>query len=87
MNDLLSLIKDVGPISIYGLAKKAERPYRRVHDHVHALYENNAVTLTYERTNNRQVTLVASNDPVTQRLIRVCDLYEAYQELAQGRGH
>jgi len=69
------------PRSIYALARAASRPYRRVHDHVHALAKLGLVTLEETRRQNRRTLLVISNDPCYQRLLRLDDLFDARQEI------
>jgi predicted transcriptional regulator len=79
--DLERSILRCSPTCIYQLAKNVGRPYRRVHDQVHALAEAGLVTLQPVLRNNRKTTLVISNDPYYQRLQRLDDLYDAGKEL------
>ena len=81
---LLALAESHSPMSIYQLAKAANRPYRRVYDHVRALAAAGKVSLKEVVQNNRRATLVISNNIYYQRLMHLDDMYAAYLELSAG---
>lgn len=70
------------PMTIYALASMLGRPYRRVHDHVQQLAVMGLLTLKQQKINNRNATLVISNDIYYQRLLRLDDMYAAHLELS-----
>lgn len=79
--ELLTLTERREPLTIYQLARAVGRPYRRVHDHVKRLAALGLVTLKQTTINNRNATLVISNDLYYQRLLRLDDMYAAQCEL------
>lgn len=79
---LLTQAERKNPVTIYQLAKDVGRPYRRVHDNVHKFAEMGLVTLEKVVVNNRNATLVISNDIYYQRLRRLDDMYDAYLDLS-----
>ena len=81
---LLALAEGRSPMSIYQLAKVANRPYRRVHDHIHQLAAMGRVSLKDVVRNNRRATLVIPNNIYYQRLMHLDELYAAYRELSAG---
>jgi predicted transcriptional regulator len=78
---LISSLLGTEPMCIYQLAKALGRPYRRVHDCVKDLAAGGQVTLRSTTRNNRRATLVISNDPYYQRLLRLDDMYLTFAEL------
>ena len=71
--ELLELVEASPPLSIYQLAKKAKRNYRRVHDFVHFLHKEGRVRLRPALHDGRRVMLIDS--VYSQRLSRLDDLY------------
>lgn len=81
---LLALAERHSPMSIYQLAKAANRPYRRVYDHVRTLAEAGKVSLKEVVQNNRRATLVISNNIYYQRLMHLDEMYATHYELSTG---
>ena len=81
---LLRLAESRSPMSIYQLAKAANRPYRRVYDHVRALAESGKVSLKEVVQNNRRTTLVIPTNIYYQRLMHLDEMYAAHVELSTG---
>lgn len=80
--DLLVLSERQEPVTIYQLAKKAGRPYRRVYDNVQKFVEMGLVELERVKVNNRDALKVTSSNPCYQRLVRLDDMYTASLELS-----
>jgi len=80
--ELLSLVLRNEPQSIYQLAKKASRPYRRVYDHVQRLVELGFVQLQEKQINNRRSLMVVPCDPCYHRLLHLDELYRAWRVLS-----
>lgn len=79
--ELLARAELQEPQTIYALANMLGRPYRRVYDHVQQLAAMGLVSLKQKKINNRNATLVISNDIYYQRLLRLDDMYAAHLEL------
>lgn len=80
--ELLAQAELQEPQTIYALANMLGRPYRRVHDHVQQLAAMGLVSLKQKKINNRNATLVISNDIYYQRRLRLDDMYAAHLELS-----
>jgi len=71
--ELLALINEYRPMSIYRLARLCGRNYRRVYDHVQELAAAGYVRIRSDIRNGRRVSIVESI--YHQRLRRLDDLY------------
>jgi len=76
---LLALIEESEPLSIYQLARKAGRNYRRVHDHVHDFAGLGWVRISQQIRNGRKVSIVEQT--CHQRLKRLDDMYAFRKEI------
>lgn len=70
---LLAEIERSPPMSIYQLARKSGRNYRRVYDHVKELAAAGLVTIRSDVRNGRRVSIVESI--YLQRLQRLDDMF------------
>jgi len=71
--ELLKEIENFEAVSIYQLAKRTGRNYRRVHDHVQEFAEAGLVQVRIEMCNGRRSSIVESE--YHQRLKRLNDMY------------
>jgi len=71
--ELLDMIDQSEPLSIYQLAQQSGRNYRRVHDHVQEFARAGLVQIRPEVRNGRQSSIVQS--VYQQRLNRLNDMY------------
>jgi len=76
---LLAMIEQSEPLSIYQLAGKAGRNYRRVHDHVHEFAGLGLVRIRRQIRNGRNVSIV--EHPCHQRLKHLDEMYAFRQEI------
>ena len=72
-HELLAEIERSEAVSIYQLAKRIGRNYRRVHDHVQELAEAGLVQIRSEICNGRKASIVESKYHL--RLKRLNDMY------------
>jgi len=59
-SELLAVIEETEPLSIYQLARRTGRNYRRVHDHVQVFARAGLVKIRPEVRNGRQSSIVES---------------------------
>ncbi|MDT8377160.1 MAG: hypothetical protein RQ867_10560 [Mariprofundaceae bacterium] len=71
--ELLAEIESSEAVSIYQLARRTGRNYRRVHDHVQEFIEAGLVQVRSEVCNGRRALIVESE--CHQRLKRLNDMY------------